>query len=168
MAYDVDNVLVGAGDLYLDGRHVGYTRDGVTFSFERETYEVEADQAMNPIKTFRVRERLTIATALLEATLENLKAVWDIPGSIEVSAGQRALHFGGGGQELTEHEIIFVGTAPGGFVRTVTAYRCVSVESGEHAYVKSEETRIPVTLLAMEDPDYPEGERLGSIVDTTA
>lgn len=165
---DEDNVLVGAGDLYVDGTHVGYTRDGVTFAFEREVYEVEADQAMNPIKTFRIKERLTIVTNLLEATLENLKIVWDVIGTVETSEGQKALHFGGGGSSLTEHEIIFIGVAPGGFVRTITAYRCVSIESGEHAYVKNEETRIPVTFLAMEDSDKDEGERLGSIVDTTA
>lgn len=162
---DADNVLIGAGVLYIDGRDVGYTRDGVTFAFEREVYEVEADQAMSPIKTIRTRERLTIATVLLEATLENLRDVWDVLGSIEITATQKELRFGGGGAQLTEHELIFTGEAPGGFDRNVTIYKAISMEPGEHAYLKNEETRIPCTFLALEDDTYPSGERLGTIVD---
>lgn len=165
---DRDNVLIGAGELTVDGVNVGYTRDGLTFAFERETYEVEADQALSPLKTVKLRERMTIATSLLEATLENLYTVWDLDYVVQTNASDKTLYFGGGSQTPSEHELIFTGVAPGGFVRTITIYKAISMDSGEHSYIKSEEVRIPVTFLALEDDTKSEGQKLGKIVDTTS
>lgn len=165
--YSADNVLIGAGDLYVDGINVGYTRDGVTFAFERTVYDVMADQANAPVKSVKTQEVLNVSTTLLEATLENLRLVWDIPGTVQVGVGEKTLFFGGGGDQMTEHEVIFVGNAPGGYTRTITLWRCVSVESGEHSYQKEEETRVPATFRALEDPTKEPGQTLGSIVDET-
>lgn len=156
----VANLLVGAGTISLGDVDVGYTDDGLTIGLEKEFVDLEADQSIGILGKVKVREVCLIKTNLLEPTLTNLNKIWDAG---TVSSG--ILSFGGNSQ-VTEHELVFVGTAPGTDVtRTVTIYKAVSIEPGEHSYKKGEKTMIPVTFQAIIDTSKPVNQRYGNFVD---
>jgi len=167
MANDRANIIVGAGTLKVDGVDVGYTEDGVSITVEREYYDVEADQSICILEKKKIREKVRLVTNILEATLENLKIVFGIGNAVATVSGVKTLSFGGD-TGVAEHLLVFTGKAPGGFVRTFTAYKAVSIESGEHGYKKGEKTVVPVTFELIEDAGKTAGMRYGSFSDTIA
>jgi len=162
--YDTKNILVGAGILKVDGVEVGFTEDGVTITYAREYLDIEADQSINILGKRKIKEDITITTNLLEATLENLKMVLDIPQDVVEGDGVKSLSFGGD-KRVTEHTLEFIGNAPNGKTRRLVIWKAVSIETGEHAYKKGDKTLIPVTFQAIADMTKPEGERLGYYED---
>lgn len=52
--------------------HLGYTMDGVTLNIEPTYQEVMVDQLLDVARLFKTAQRVTVATSLTEATLENL------------------------------------------------------------------------------------------------
>ena len=106
MAYNHENIIVGAADIYLgddagqalpdftvgtsaraafDGAatgwtHVGLTTGGVEFAYAPDFGEVEVDQYLDVAKMFKQRQTVTVNTTFAEATLENLLFAWGQPG----------------------------------------------------------------------------------------
>jgi len=161
------NIIVGAGELEVDGVNVGFTNDGVTFSYERTTLEVAPDQVVCAVKYKRTGEVLTITTNLLEATLSNLKLVWDVSGTVESGSGTSELKFGCESPcEQPEHSLWFSGPGPNCKTRYIEIYKAFSVEAGEHSYKKDDMTVIPVVFKAVADMTKDAGERFGRILDT--
>jgi hypothetical protein len=56
------------GDWY----HLGYTMEGVTLNIEPTYNDVMVDQLLDTARLFKTSQRVTVATSLTEATLENL------------------------------------------------------------------------------------------------
>jgi len=56
------------GDWY----HLGYTMEGVTLNIEPTFNDVMVDQLLDTARLFKTSQRVTVATSLTEATLENL------------------------------------------------------------------------------------------------
>lgn len=52
--------------------HLGYTQNGVTMNIEPTYGEVIVDQLLDVARLFKSSQRVTVATSLTEATLENL------------------------------------------------------------------------------------------------
>jgi hypothetical protein len=52
--------------------HLGYTQNGVTMNIEPTYGEVMVDQLLDVARLFKSAQRVTVATSLTEATLENL------------------------------------------------------------------------------------------------
>jgi hypothetical protein len=52
--------------------HLGYTQNGVTMNIEPTYGEVVVDQLLDVARLFKSSQRVTVATSLTEATLENL------------------------------------------------------------------------------------------------
>ena len=52
--------------------HMGYTMEGVTLNIEPTYNEVMVDQLLDVARLFKTSQRVTVATSLTEATLENL------------------------------------------------------------------------------------------------
>lgn len=52
--------------------HMGYTMEGVTLNIEPTYNEVMVDQLLDTARLFKTSQRVTVATSLTEATLENL------------------------------------------------------------------------------------------------
>jgi len=167
MPIDVTQVIVGAGTLEVDGVDVGATRDGVEMSRAIEFYDVQCDQVKATLKKAPTNQKRTVKTTLLEATLENLKLAWG--GTLVTSAGPPAtktlkMGLADGGEE---HELVFVGPAPGTYkTRTVTFYRAVNVSQSATKYVKDGEVRIEVEFEILPDLSKPAGEEWGTIVDS--
>jgi len=68
-AQDPANVTtVTDGDWY----HLGYTMEGVTLNIEPTFNDVMVDQLLDTARLFKTQQRVTVATSLTEATLENL------------------------------------------------------------------------------------------------
>ena len=88
MATEPFEIMTGVGRLYIaevgtafpdlddaplgTWRDLGYTQDGVTVTMEQEIEQFFVDQENGPVKEGRTEERILVATALAEATLENL------------------------------------------------------------------------------------------------
>ena len=163
----VTNVIVGAGELEVDGVNVGYTQDGVTIAYERTIYEVEADQTPCEIKRKRTKEVVTISTTLLEATLENLKMIWGVGGTVTSGDGTSELKFGCESPcDEPEHALWFSGPGPNCKTRFIEIYKAFSMETGEHSYTKDSVTRIPVVFKAIMDSTKSAGQKYGRILDT--
>jgi len=160
----VEQILVGAGTLKVDGVSLGYTEDGVTITNDRDYYDVEADQSINVLRKNKIKQVVTVATNILESTLAHLKIVWDEENSVEETEGYQRLSFGGG-TTVAEHSLEFNGTRPDGKNRKFVAYKAVSVEGGEHSYKKGEKTLIPVMFHLIEDTTKEAGKRLGYYED---
>ena len=163
---DKTNILVGAGTLKVDDADVGFTEDGVTVKYDRGYYDVEADQSLGILEKKKIRQRCTVVTNLLEATLENLKIVWDVENAVGSEGGKKTLSFGGD-SAVTEHTLEFNGIAPGSSnTRKFYVWKAVSIEAGEHAYKKGEKTVIPVTFEAIMDLTKPVKTQYGYFEDT--
>ncbi len=88
MATEPYEIMTGVGRLYIADvgtafpavtatpgagwRDLGLTQDGVTVTMEQEIEQIFVDQENGPVKEGRTQETMMIATALAEATLENL------------------------------------------------------------------------------------------------
>lgn len=167
MAVDTTNIIIGAGLLSIDGQEVGATKDGVTMGRTVGFYDVTCDQANGVIKKHMTSQTRVLKTSLLEGTLENLKLAWG--GTITTNAEApeaKTLKMGAtdGGEE---HELVFVGPAPGEYkTRTYTVHRAINVSASEHSYKKDGEVMIPVEFEILLDMSQPEGEEWGTIVDS--
>lgn len=159
MAQTVANLLVGAGTLEVDSVGVGYTDGGVSVALEKEYFDLEADQSIGILGKVKTKERCLIKTNLSEPTITNLATVWDTP-----KQDANTLSFGGN-DTVDEVELVFSGTGPNSTTRTVTIYKAVSIESGEHSYLKNGMTMIPVTFEAIIDTSKSANVRYGSVVD---
>jgi len=52
--------------------HLGYTMEGVTLNIEPTYNDVMVDQLLDTARLFKTSQRVTVATSLTEATLENM------------------------------------------------------------------------------------------------
>jgi len=127
-------ILTGVGKLYVapadeakpdltaepsgDWVFLGETSDGVTVTKSQDVAEHETDQRTGPVKATRTKEGVTIATKLVEATLENLAVaiggakVNDTPPSTgTIGTRTMGLYLGG---EVAEFAILFRGDSPYG------------------------------------------------------
>jgi hypothetical protein len=168
--YTAKNVLVGVSTLKVDGSSVGYTSGGVVLTAKAERVDKEVDQSYAPIGIMKVRESFGVQTNLAEATLENLKLVWEQTSSISTVVGppaKRTLKWGMN-SSVIEHTLEFKGKSPDGLDRTFSVYKAVVMEVGDMAHQKDKITLIPVTFRVLPDVDKPSGEEYGTIEDLTA
>jgi len=164
--YVAANVLIGVGMLKVDGVSVGYTSGGVSLVLTTDKIEKEVDQSYSPIGIHKVKETFEIKTNLAEATLENLKLIWEQTESVVVSSGKRTLSWGMN-PDVIEHTLEFNGKSPEGFDRIFSVYKAVVWESGELKHMKNELTVVPVTFRVLPDITKAAGKEYGTIVDET-
>lgn len=165
--YSSKNVIIGVGVLKVDAVSVGYTSGGVTLSAKSDRMDKEVDQSYSPVGIHKVKESYTIKTNLAEATLANLKLVWEQTESVTEGTGIRTLSWGMN-PDVVEHTLSFEGVSPEGKARTYTVYKAVVWEVGDIEHKKDALTTIPVTFRILPDVTKPAGKEYGSIVDITA
>lgn len=124
-----------------DWVNVGYTTDGVEYSYEPDYGEVEVDQLLDAAKMFKQKQTAMVKTSFVEATLTQLNIVMDqsandyegLPGSgtykanavngfadttgfdgVTLNAGDEHQGLSGGalGVEPIERQAVFVGPSP--------------------------------------------------------
>jgi hypothetical protein len=159
-------------------RHLGFTTDGVEFSYEPDFGEVEVDQSLDAVKMFKQGMTASVNTTLAEATLENLVLAWGQSNSTLAAA---AAPDATDGQELgiaagalldepVERSLVFVGPAPRAAStnkkreRVYHVRRALNVEASSHSLSKTDATTVPVSLRLLPDPYYS-GKEYGIIRD---
>jgi hypothetical protein len=149
--------------------HVGYTSEGVDFSFEPDFGEVQVDQLLDVAKIFKQGQKVMVKTTLTEATLENFLVVLggktgnqgDLRSSVASTSGYtKTLDLNGGalGYSPVERSILIVGPGPeqllengglnGGTAveRVYVGYRALSMETVSVGIKRNEATVFPVTF----------------------
>ena len=171
-AKDKDNILIGAGSILVGTSgaetDIGYTRGGVRLVKSGEFLEVQPDQTENPVIVQKSGETYQITTELLEVSLANIKLAWGESASVEDTG--TTLSLGVSSEELDENVLIFYGLSPKNAAgqygeRKVTFHRVVTMEFGEIATQRGEESVIPVTFRALYDDD---NSCVGVIEDTAS
>jgi hypothetical protein len=157
-------------------RHLGFTTDGVEFSYEPDFGEVNVDQLLDAAKMFKQGMTASVTTTLAEATLENLILAWGQKGTSVAAAPApdttgKELGIASGAllDEPIERSLVFVGPAPrvGTNKRAERLYhvrRALNVESSSFSLSKTDASTIPVSLRLLPDPYYS-GKEYGIIRD---
>ena len=158
-------------------RHLGFTTDGVEFSYEPDFGEVNVDQLLDAEMLFKLVMTATINTTLAEATLTNLMVAWGQKASSlgaapapDATAGQElGIASGALLDEPVERSLVFVGPAPRSATnkrmeRLYHVRRALNVESSAHSLSKSDATTVPVSLRLLPDPYYT-GKEYGIVRD---
>lgn len=164
--YDPQNVLIGVGKLSIDSSSMGYTSGGVTIVKAADRMDVEVDQSYAPVRVHKIRESFEVRTNIAEATLDNLKIIWEQTEDVteDVQAGTRTLDWGMN-EDVVEHTLEFRGVSPEGYDRIYTVYKAVMWESGELIHQKDALTVVPATFRILPDTTKDAGKEYGSIVD---
>jgi len=164
--YDQNNVIIGVGSLKVDGVSVGYTSGGVVLTASSDRMDKEVDQSYAPIGIHKIRETYQIKTSLAEATLANLKIVWEQTEAIVNGSGVRTLSWGMN-PAVVEHTLEFEGKSPEGLARTFYCHKAVIWEVGDMNHQKDALTLIPVTFRILPDTSLAAGKEYGYIEDAT-
>lgn len=164
-------------------RNVGFTQEGIELSFEPDYGEIEVDQLLEVAKIFKQSMRVTLATSLAEATLENLLlatsgADSDLGSAINSTTKSRKLDVNAGalGYAPIERTIVAVGPAPDSVAAATTngkaeriywGYRAVSMETTTVGVRRNEATVFPVSfrLLTHNSTDTSSKDLFGKVVD---
>jgi len=165
--YNASNVLIGVGRLSVDSASLGYTSGGVTLVMTADRMDLETDQSYAPIGIHKIRESFEVRTMLAEATLANLKIIWEQTEAVVESSPTRTLSWGMN-PNVIEHTLEFKGKSPEGYDRTFSVYKAVVWEVGEMAHAKDALTTVPVTFRVLPDITKGDGKEYGTIVDTIA
>lgn len=164
MDYSGDNVLMGVGVLKVDGVSIGYTSGGVLLSHKSEKMDKEVDQSYAPVGIHKIRESFEVKTNIAEATLANLKILWEQTEAIVTDATTRTLSWGMN-QDIVMHTLEFHGKSPEGFDRVFTVRKAAVYETGDMPHQKDALTVIPCTFRVLPDTTQAAGKEYGSIVD---
>ena len=169
--------------------HVGFTSEGVDFSFEPDYGEVQVDQLLDVAKIYKQGQKVMIKTTLTEATLENFLVVLGGKSTDLRTASTHAsskgkttiLDLNGGalGYAPVERSILIVGPGPesllasspnGGTVveRIYLGARALSMETVSVGVKRNEATVFPVTfrLLPSNSSTAVDGNAIyGKVID---
>jgi len=161
------NIIVGIGDFSIDDTSVGSTRGGVTITKNIEVFEKIVDQKLSPVGLAKVRETYSVKTEVAEATLANIKAIWDVPSSIEAGVGVNTLSLGIE-PDVTYKTLTFYGKSPSGLSRKFQCYKAFVSEVGDTVLTKDDITVVPVTFTLFQDTTKPDESQIGYIEDSTS
>jgi len=163
----VANILVGAATLKLDETDVGAISGGLTVSKATDVYEVEVDNVKAPVKHIPTKEIMKVKTSVAEATLANLRLIWNIPASKLTQPGGTIdnLLKVGISTGIVEHTLTVTGVAPNGLTRVYRCFRAISVRASEHGYMRNKETLFPIEIDILPDLTQAAGEEFGTITD---
>ena len=171
--------------------HVGFTSEGVDFSFEPDYGEVQVDQLLDVAKIYKQGQKVMVKTTLTEATLENFLVVLggkdsDLRATSTHASSKgktQILDLNGGalGYSPVERSILIVGPGPeslleagaspnGGTVveRIYLGARALSMETVSVGIKRNEATVFPVTfrLLPSNSSTAVDGNAIyGKVID---
>lgn len=186
MTVSIDNIIVGAGDLFIagtsdsyygsfegstwatlmsNGSHVGGTMDGVNVQYEPDYTDIEIDQLKDAALIYQNGFKVTVTTNVAEVTLRNLKVAWGMPESAlqPVSGGLQRLNIPIPADDPVERKLIVRGKSPAATAAAIKyrkyfCRRAISVEQSSHALKRGEATMFPVAFRILADPSYSNAE----------
>lgn len=132
---------------------LGGTDDGVTLNVAHEWMNLRMDQIIDSAGKRKTGRTITVATNLVEGTLENLLLALSQKATTITTGGVGATAWKGfnvegddSGEEPDYSSIILRGRAPLGKRRLFILRKALSVEDVEAAYKKDDQWLIPVTF----------------------
>lgn len=165
---NIQNVRIGDCDVFLDGIHLGHTKGGVEFTFEREFEDLTVDKYGNmPLDMALTGNNLLIKAFLAEITNDVLNAA--IPeGRYAVGSEDDNLGLGTDSgyllrEDAKELRLHPRNRAADDFSEDIYIWLAVSVENVEMAFKIDEQRVIETTFRALVDESQPDGQRLGRI-----
>lgn len=194
MTVNVDNIIVGAGNIYIaspndsyyatfeglsratlqtNGSHMGATMDGVNVQYEPDYTDIEVDQLKDAALIYQNGYKVTVNTNVAEATLANLKMAWGLPdAALQPEAGNlQRLNLPIPADDPVERKLIVYGKSPASNATTIKyrkyfCRRAISVEASSHSLKRGEATMFPVSFRVLADPSYSNAE-YGYVEDET-
>lgn len=129
---------------------VGYTEDGVSWTYTADTVDIEVEEETFPIENVITKETAEVTCNMAESSLQNLAIAM---GGAAFVPGQYILTLGAGIQKLVSLKI--TGLTPAGKVAVLQIPKAVAVGSVGMSYRRAEKTIVPVTFRALKDSGRP-------------
>lgn len=148
-------------------RNPGFTQEGVELNYEPDYGEVQTDQTLDTPKMYKQGMRVTLATTLVEATLENLLVAWGQPSNT-LASSKLVLSAGALGDEPVERSIALVGLAPKSTTKQERVYyvrRALQVEASAHRLSRNDATVIPVSFRLLPEVSVSGTSSYGDVTD---
>lgn len=165
---NIQNVRIGDCDVFLNEVHLGHTKGGVEFTFEREFEDLTVDKYGNmPVDMALTGQNLMIKAFLAEITNDILNQV--VPeGGYALGSADDKLGLGRDSGYLLRQDAQPLRLHPRKNAATdysedVYIWKAVSVENVEMGYKIDEQRIIETTFRALVDETQPNGSRLGQI-----
>lgn len=169
---NIANVRIGDCDVFLNEVHLGHTKGGVEFTFEREFEDLTVDKYGNmPLDMALTGQNLLIKAFLAEITNDVLNVA--IPeGNYATGGVDDKLGLGRDSGYLLRTDAQPLRLHPRSRAATdysedVYIWLAVSVENVEMGYKIDEQRIIETTFRALVDESQPNGSRLGRIGPAT-
>jgi len=150
VAYDLEpgDTATAGITLSAPSTEVGYTEDGVTFTYTGDTADIEVEEETFAIDRVITKETVEVTCNMAESSLYNM----DIAMAGSLLSGN-ILKLGAGTNK--KMELILTGTNPRGFYSQFTIPSCTAMGSVAIPYKKGEKTVIPVTFQALKTQGHP-------------
>jgi hypothetical protein len=182
MAVTIDNIIVGAGNLFISDKtvaletlstsardvyHVGATMEGVEVAYEPDYTDIVVDQLKDAAIIYQNGYRVTVRTNLAEGTLANLKVAWGKADAdlTNPSGSTQRLNMPIAPDEPKERKLLVIGRNSTDLERKYFGRRAIAVDTSSHALRRGEATMFPVAFRLLADPSYS-GAEYGYIEDT--
>ena len=163
MSKTTSNIVIGEGDITIDGIDLGFTVDGFTLRQEQEWFDAMVDQSVGVQKKKLVRRRLFGQVNVAEGKLANLAVSYGLPSS--ALSGQ-TLTFGGADRGVVTATFIQTGANPSGFDRVLTFSRVVNLGNSETPFVRDGISFVPVEFEIL--PSVDAADVFFTVADLTA
>ncbi|MBU1067736.1 Ig-like domain-containing protein [Patescibacteria group bacterium] len=158
-------VKIGAyGAAEGDCVDVGYTKDGIEITVEREYADLMADQALGLLNKVKTSEAIKVKIRIAEIDVDNLAIAMDMP-STAVVAGV----FDFGGDSTSTNKAMFINvTYPDGRTQKIELYKVRAISGGSHTYKKDDQTLYEIEFQALQDTTKTANQQIGQITETGA
>lgn len=150
MAKSTANIVIGEGDITIDGIDLGFTMDGFTLRQENEWFDAMVDQSFGVQKKKLVRRRLFGQANVAEGKLANMAVSYGLPATGLVG---QTLTFAGPERGVVTATFIQTSANPSGFNRVLTFSRVVNLGNSETAFVRDNISFVPVEFEILPSVD---------------
>lgn len=168
---NVQNIKIGACNVFYNGVHLGHTKGGVTLSYERELAKISADQWGESAVDYSLNGQILRATVRLTETQVEVLAKAFPEGELvgandgRFTLGSNAgLRFADFAHQLVLHPIY---NDADDASEDVVLHKAVPVDNVEIEYNNEDQRVIEVIFEALIDTTKANGNWLGFIGDST-
>ena len=150
MSKTTANIVIGEGDITIDGIDLGFTVDGFTLRQEQEWFDALVDQSVGVQKKKLVRRRLFGQANVAEGSLANMAVAYGLP--LNALSGQ-TLTFSGTDRGVVTATFTQTAANPSGFDRVLTFSRVVNLGNSETPFVRDGISFVPVEFEILPSVD---------------
>lgn len=163
MSVDTSDILIGHGNLSIDGTDLGATEGGFRLRQEQEWFDAMVDQSLGVQVKKLVRRKIFGVTNVAEGSLAN----WAIGYGLATSAlSGQTLTFDNTDRGAVTCTFTVPSANPAGFDRILTFARVVSLGSSETPFVRDGISFVPVEFEVL--PSVDGGDSFGTVFDATS